>query len=509
MEVEAIFDKDKTPAHGTITIAANEKRRTERPESCYLRSPQRLCGRRQRLRPADADHQEREAFVNAIILTEEMKAAIALLEDERERFIWISGRAGTGKSTFLQYLKTEVRPRNAVYLAPTAVAALTIGGQTIHSFFWLDPGEKAYLETRLDPDREGRLYPLLARVETIVIDEISMVRADLLDEMDRRMRRAKGKARLPFGGARLVLFGDPYQLPPIAPDAYTPAGELFEERYKSSFFFSSQILRTRARKIRRVEFTRVFRQNEADFLATLDRCRSGLLTEADLDLLQARVLPEGKKPPADYLVLTATNGEARRLNGYRLDALPGPARAYAAIAGGRFASATDDEELPAPRELALKAGARVMFTVNDPGRRWFNGSLATVASLEDGCVVLSDEGGEFRVEPHAWSRVRFALRAGALSEETSDEYRQYPFVLGWAITIHRAQGRTLEKVFVDLSRGAFAAGQAYVAISRVTRLEGLLLRARPRIRDFLVHERVTAFLEYIEKGGAAAGPERR
>jgi len=445
--------------------------------------------------------------LDAIILTEEMKTAIALLEDEKERFVWISGRAGTGKSTFLQYLKTEIRPRNPVYLAPTAVAALAIGGQTIHSFFWIDPGEKTYLETALDPDREDRLYPLLAMVETIVVDEISMVRADLLDEMDRRMRRAKRQPRLSFGGARLVLFGDPYQLPPVEPDPDTIAGELFEARYKSPFFFSSQVLRARARRIRRVEFTRVFRQNEADFLATLDRCRSGLVTEADLELLQSRVLPEGKKPPPDHLVLTAKKDEARRLNRYRLDALQGPGRLYAAVASGHFAKALDDEELPAPRELELKVGTRVMLTVNGPELRWANGTLATVAGLEAERVVLRDETGEFRVEPHVWKKVRFALRSGRLAEETTDEYRQYPFVLGWAVTIHRAQGRTLEKVFVDLSRGAFAAGQAYVAISRVTRLDGLLLRTRPRARDFFVHERVSAFLDYIGSATEAAVPD--
>jgi ATP-dependent exoDNAse (exonuclease V) alpha subunit len=442
--------------------------------------------------------------VDTITLTEEMKSAIVLLEDEKERFIWISGRAGTGKSTFLQYLKTEIRPPNAVYLAPTGVAALTIGGQTIHSFFWIDPKEKAYLETKLDPDREDRLYPLLAVVETIVIDEISMVRADLLDEMDRRMRRAKRQERLPFGGARLVLFGDPYQLPPVEPDPDSLAGDLFEKRYKSPFFFSSQVLRTRARRIKRVEFTRVFRQNEADFLAALDRCRSGLVTEEDLELLQSRVLPEGKKPPADYLVLTAKKDDAKRLNRYRLEALPGPAHNYAAVSSGHFANTLDDEELPAPHELELKIGTRVMFTVNDQERRWVNGTLATVTGLEDNGVILQDEAGRFRVEPHVWKKLRFTLRSGTLAEEPTDEYRQYPFVLGWAITIHRAQGRTLEKVFVDLSQGAFAAGQAYVAISRVTRLEGLLLRTRPRARDFFVHERVSAFLDYIEHEGATS-----
>ncbi|OHD22527.1 MAG: hypothetical protein A2Y38_18455 [Spirochaetes bacterium GWB1_59_5] len=434
-----------------------------------------------------------------MILTEEMKSAIALLQDDNERFIWISGRAGTGKSTFLHYLRTEIRPDNAVYLAPTGVAALTIGGQTIHSFFWINPGEKVYIDTKLDSEREARLYPLLARVQVIVIDEISMVRADLLDEMDRRMRGAKGQARLSFGGARLVLFGDPYQLPPVEPDPDSHAGELFARRYKSPFFFSSQVLRTRARKIKRVEFTRVFRQNEENFLATLDRCRSGKVTEADLDLLQSRVLPEGKKPPTDHLVLTARKDEAQRLNRYRQEALPGPARSYEADASGHFAKEMDDEELPAPRILELKAGTRVFMPVNDAEHRWVNGTMATVTALEEDSVTIRTEKGEFRVEPHVWQKVKFVLRAGQLVEEITDRYSQFPFVLGWAITIHRAQGRTLERVFVDLSQGAFAAGQAYVAISRVTSLEGLLLRTRPRARDFFVHERVSAFLEYIEE----------
>ncbi len=442
--------------------------------------------------------------MDAIILTEEMKAVITLLDNENERLIWISGRAGTGKSTFLQYLKDKKKPLNVVYLAPTAVAALTIGGQTIHSFFWLDPKEKAYFETKLDTDRENQLYPRLAIVETIVIDEISMVRADLLDEIDRRMRRAKKSPELPFGGSRLVLFGDAYQLPPIEPDPGSPAGELFAKRYKSPFFFSSQVLRTKARSISHVEFTRVFRQNEAEFLATLDRCRSGEVSEADLELLQSRVLPEGRKPPVDYLVLTAKKDEAQRLNRYRINALSGLSRSYTAVSTGRFASTLDDEDLPAPRELELKVGTRVMFTVNDPGRRWVNGALATVSALEDERVILRDESGEFYAEPYTWKKSRFALRSGQVVEDADDEYKQYPFVLGWAITIHRAQGRTLEKVFVDLSRGAFAAGQAYVAISRVTRLEGLLLRTRPRARDFFVNERITIFLDYIKAGKSAA-----
>lgn len=435
--------------------------------------------------------------MDKMILTEEMKSALALLEEEKEGFIWISGRAGTGKSTFLQYLKTEIRPRNAVYLAPTSVSALTIGGQTIHSFFWIDPAEKVYLETKLDPDREARLFPKLAKVEVIVIDEISMVRADLLDEMDRRMREAKGQTRLSFGGARLVLFGDPYQLPPVEPDPFSYAGELFERRYKSPFFFSSQVLRTKARKIRQVEFTRVFRQNEEDFLATLDRCRSGKVRDTDLDLLQSRVLPEGKKPPADHLILTARKDDAQRLNRYRQDALPGPSHSYLANAAGHFAKELDDEELPAPRSLELKVGTRVFMTVNDPEGRWVNGTLATVTGLEERGVMLRDEKGEFRVEPHVWHKVKFVLRDGQLSEEVTDQYSQLPLLPGWAITIHRAQGRTLEKVFVDLAQGAFAAGQAYVAISRVTRLDGLLLRTRPRARDFFVHEKVSAFLEFI------------
>jgi len=434
-----------------------------------------------------------------MILTDEMNEAISLIADASERLIWVSGRAGTGKSTFLSYLKTELKPRNAVYLAPTGVAALAIGGQTIHSFFWIDPREPVYMETRLDAEREERLYPLLSAVDTLVVDEISMVRADLLDEIDRRMRRAKREARLPFGGARLILFGDPYQLPPVEPDEASREGALFDERYKSPFFFSSKVLRTRARAIRRVEFTRVFRQSEEDFLATLDRCRSGDVTDDDLRLLASRVLPEGKKPPADHLVLTSTRAEAQRLNAYRLAALPGPSRVYAARADGRFAKDISEDELPVPRELELRVGARVMLTANDKDGRWNNGALATVTGLDEAGVTLRDDSGEFRVGPHVWKRVRYVLRDGTIAMAEADQYGQLPLQLGWALTIHRAQGLTLERVFIDLSRGAFAAGQAYVAISRVMRLEGLVLRARPKARDFFVHERVSVFLDYLKR----------
>jgi hypothetical protein len=237
-----------------------------------------------------------------------------------------------------------------------------------------------------------------------------------------------------------------------------------------------------------------------DFLAVLDRCRSGEITESDIDLLQSRVLPEGKKPPADHLVLTAKKDDAQRVNKYRITELPGEIHSYTAISTGNFANTLNDEDLPAPRVLELKVGTRVMFTVNSPERRWTNGALATVIRLEDDKVIVKNETGEFAVEPYVWKKLRFRERSGQLVEESTEEYRQYPFVLGWAITIHRAQGRTLEKVFIDLSQGAFAAGQAYVAISRVTRLEGLLLRTRPRVRDFYINERVTVFLDYIKAG---------
>lgn len=387
-----------------------------------------------------------------------MKTAISLLEDDSHRLIWISGRAGTGKSTFLQFLKEEIKPRNTVYLAPTAIAALTIGGQTIHSFFWLDPKGKAYFETKLDSDKEQQLFSRLAIVETIVLDEISMVRADILDEIDRRMRKAKRKTELPFGGTRLVLIGDAYQLPPVLPDPFTSVEELFEKRYKSPFFFSSQVLRTRARKISLIEFTRVFRQNEVDFLAVLDRCRSGEMTESDIDLLQSRVLPEGKKPPSDHLVLTAKKNDAHRLNQYRMNDLSGQTRSYTAMSTGKFADTLNDEDLPAPRVLELKVGARVMFTVNSPEGRWINGALATVIRLEDDRVILQNETGEFAVEPYEWKKSHFTVRSGQLVEETADEYRQYPFMLGWAITIHRAQGRTLEKRFCRPLSRCFCGG---------------------------------------------------
>ena len=222
-----------------------------------------------------------------------------------------------------------------------------------------------------------------------------------------------------------------------------------------------------------------------------------MVTDADLDLLQSRVLPEGRKPPADHLILTAKKDEAQRLNRYRFDNLPGTAHVYTAVASGHFAKALDEEELPAPRELDSRLAPVSCSLSTIPAT---DGVMAPWQRLSDSKTTESSfktKRANSASSPMFWKKVRFTLRSGQLSEETTDEYRQYPFVLGWAITIHRAQGRTLEKVFVDLSQGAFAAGQAYVAISRVTRLEGLLLRTRPRARDFFVHERVSVFLDYI------------
>ena len=320
--------------------------------------------------------------MNAIILTEEMKAAIALLEDERERFIWITGRAGTGKSTFLQHLKTEIRA--AKYGLPGSYrrGGPHIGGQTIHSFFWIDPNEKVYLETALDPDRESRLLPLLAKVrDDRHRRDIHGPRGPPRREWTAGCGRRRGSRAFPSAARASCFSATPISFRRSSPIPTAPPASSSGSATRVPFFFSSQVLRTRARKIKRVEFTRVFRQNEADFLATLDRCRSGMLTDDDLDLLQSRVLPEGKKPPADHLVLTAKKDEAERLKPLPVSRpLPGPARSYAAVCSGRFARrARQRGPTRSARARAQGRGPASCSRSNDPGRRWVNGSLATVS----------------------------------------------------------------------------------------------------------------------------------
>lgn len=399
-----------------------------------------------------------------IRLTPELRRALDLLEHSREP-VFVTGPAGTGKSTLLQHWCGSTK-QNVAVLAPTGVAAINVGGETIHSFFRFRP------DITVDRVRRARgpLRELCEHLDTVVIDEVSMVRADLLDCVARALELNGPEPGTPFGGVRLLFFGDLHQLPPVVrPDEE----ELFRSYYASPYFFSAHCLA--GIKVTWVELTESFRQQDDGFLEILSAIRNGQVTDEHLAVLNSRVLQDAD-PAAltDWVFLTTINARAAQINAEQLRRLPGPAHTFHAAVSGEFQPSAD----PTERVLILKEGARVMLLNNDPQGRWVNGTMATVRRIrpdQDSIVVALPDGSEEVVERFQWDLFRFELDDGVLRPVSVGQFAQLPVRLAWAITIHKSQGLTLERVVLDLSRPTFAHGQLYVALSRVRSLDGLWL----------------------------------
>jgi len=397
--------------------------------------------------------------------------------------VFITGRAGTGKTTLLHRLVVEARCNVAV-VAPTGLAAISVGGQTIHSFFRLPP---RFVDTReLKPLRHTQV---MKHLDLLVIDEVSMVRADLMDGIDQSLRLNRRRDE-PFGGVRLAMFGDLWQLPPVVRE--TELQEYFAATYGGPWFFQAWVWQACGGQS--VELGTVYRQrDDPEFLRILQHIRDGEPGEEVLAALNARVMPRSRlDDPDGCVVLTATNEAAWRENSRRLAALPGEEATYTAEVTGRF----DPAAFPTERELNLKAGARVMFLKNDPDKRWINGSFGVVTELsDDGPVVRLDEGGEHLVKPASWENMAYQYdRAGQqLTREAIGVFRQLPLRLGWAITIHKSQGQTFDRAHVDLGHGAFSHGQTYVALSRCRSLAGLSLARPVRHADVILDHGVGGY----------------
>lgn len=400
----------------------------------------------------------------------------------------VLGGAGTGKTTFLHMLRKQEGARQ-VFLAPTGVAALQLGGQTIHSFFGLPP-------RLVDPDQVKPRSPkrnLMKKLDRLVIDEISMVRADVLDAVDRCLRIARGNPE-PFGGVQVVLVGDFLQLPPVVPSAEREI--LAHLGYEGPFAFDARILREVP--ISRMPFTRVFRQQDAAFVAQLAALRSGRgIAEAVAAINEASYRPhrEGRIP----VVLAPTNARVDAYNRRGLENLVDEGRVYEGKSEGEFDLAND--RLPVPEGLLLKVGARVMTVRNDPEKQWVNGSVGTIIGLaQDRAFVRLDTGGVAEIERVSWERIRYDWdeATGKIAAKVVGTYNQLPLVPAWAITVHKAQGLTLDDVRIDFDSGAFAAGQAYVALSRARSLEGLSLVRPLRAADIRIDRRVAAFASAFE-----------
>lgn len=389
--------------------------------------------------------------------------------------LFVTGRAGTGKSTLLRCLRDLVHDEMAI-VAPTGLAAVNVGGQTIHSFFGFPP--RLIRASDIRRSRNGRV---MRRLKFLVIDEVSMVRSDIMWAIDQSLRVNRGRPREAFGGVRLAMFGDLHQLPPVIDEAEVAAH--LETEHGGPFFFSIAALREGIGTAL-IELTQVFRQKDEGLIRVLNRVRDGDADEDDLAVLNERVHPirtlaEGEP----YVILTPTNAAARRINIAYLEALPAPAREFQAGVTGDF----NESAQPTDATLILKPGAKVMLLRNDPDRRWVNGTIARVAKLDEDRVWVEVDGKEHEIERVAWENRRYAFDNAAekIVETIAGTFRQFPLRLAWALTIHKSQGLTLDKVYIDLGRGTFAHGQAYVALSRCRTMEGLAFARPLRPSDIL------------------------
>ncbi len=425
----------------------------------------------------------------ALVLNNDFRHALDVLE-KTDRSLFITGKAGTGKSTLLQLFRNTTRKKTAV-LAPTGVAALNVQGQTIHSFFGFPPRIVTPSEAsrRVTMKHLKRLYQ---SVQVIVVDEISMVRADILDGMDRFLRVNRENNR-PFGGVQMVFFGDLFQLPPVVTNDPVESA-YFRDYYETPYFFSARVIQESDFSLDMLELSKVYRQESRHFLRLLEAIRINQLDYDDLDDLNERFIPD-PDPAGHYITLCARNATADRLNRQALEQLPTEEIIFQAEVKGAF----DPTLYPTDPALRLRLGAQVMFVKNDPEKNFVNGSIGLVTRLEKNNVVveITGDGGQKRkvdVAPMDWEIIRYKADAtGNIDTESVGSFRQYPLKLAWAITIHKSQGKTFDRVMIDLGGGAFEHGQLYVALSRCRTLEGIVLKQRIRPQDVITDERVVDF----------------
>ncbi len=421
-------------------------------------------------------------------INDKFREAIRLVDSGKN--IFITGKAGTGKSTLLKVIK-ESLTQNYVVLAPTGVAAVNIGGQTIHSFFGFRPDITVEKVLKRKYPRNPDVYENL---EVLIIDEISMVRADLLDCVNTFLTMHGPEKGRPFGGVQLVFIGDLYQLPPIV--TYKEK-DIFNELYFSPYFFDSKAFSEVEFKI--IELTKIYRQTEEEFVSILNSVRNKTVTDELLDSLNKRVdFTFDPDPKEGYIELVTVNAKADIINDRRLKTLSGKIYSFEGIISGEF----DERSYPAPHILDLKIGAQVMLTSNDSKGRWFNGTVGIIEKIDDEVSVRLENGNLIEVTSNTWEMYKFSFDrlSQKIVSEVAGAFTQYPLMLSWAVTIHKSQGKTFNKVIVDMGAGAFAHGQTYVALSRCATLSGLVLRVPIEKRHILLDNRVVNFFKNYNFG---------
>lgn len=425
-------------------------------------------------------------LTDAIVVPKQFHDLLDEWETSNDHY-FLTGKAGTGKSTLLQLFRNTTKKTVAV-LAPTGMAAIQIKGQTIHSFFRFPPR----LLTMDQVDRPKN-FRLIQKLDTIVVDEVSMVRADMMDAMDRALRLAR-RNELPFGGLQMIFIGDIFQLPPIL--SVREEKLWFESHYSSPYFFDAHCLDKL--RVHLIELEKVYRQNDPHFIHLLDSIRTG---EADDQILADLNQCVGRqfRPDELFVTLCSLNFQADAINRKRMELLEGESRVYLAQVVGEVSA----RQVPAEPALHLKPGAQVMFIKNDPEHRYVNGTLGKVVDFsKDGVWVLPenarDEKALIEVVPSVWEMIRYRFNREQdpqVSFDITGTFKQLPIKPAWAITIHKSQGQSYDRVMIDMGRGAFEYGQTYVALSRCRTLEGISLVRPLTYKDLLTDPRILDFFE--------------
>ena len=424
-----------------------------------------------------------------VTLSNEFSGILDQLEYTNDH-LFITGRAGTGKSTLLQVFRTTTK-KKVVVLAPTGIAALNVKGQTIHSFFGFPPR----LLNRNEIERRKN-YRLYVNLDMIIIDEISMVRADMIDNIDYFLRLNRNDLR-PFGGVQMIFFGDLFQLPPVVSSQFEK--HYFQTTYETPYFFSAKVMPTIS--FHMIELTQVYRQEERSFINLLDNIRLNRLDYDDFMFLNERHIPI----PEDlsyYITLCSRNDIATTINENMLKSIVEPALEYKAEVIGEF----NPQLFPTEFNLVLKKGAQVMFVKNDLQKQYVNGTIGiiTEAAHEFIKVKIQDEKGHettIEVNRQEWEILKYEfdpMKPNQINTKVVGTFKQYPLKLAWAITIHKSQGKTFDKIIVDMGSGAFECGQSYVALSRCRTMEGVILKKPLTNRDIMVDDRITQYYEEVK-----------